>query len=69
MVAVAKNHHGKIIVINPCGRCRQQLLDLSPGIKVVVIDEDASLKVVGIDDLLPYAYVSNDTREIEVARA
>lgn len=70
MVAVKRSHHGdKMLVINPCGRCRQQLMDLSPAIKVVVIDEDASLKVVGIEDLLPFSYIWNRDKEIEVAEA
>lgn len=70
IVAVKRNRRkDKMLVINPCGKCRQQLMDLSPAIKVVVIDENASLKVVGIEDLLPYSYVWNKDKEIEVAEA
>ncbi|MGM1064139.1 cytidine deaminase family protein [Saccharothrix sp. Mg75] len=39
-------------VVTPCGRCRQVLCDLVPGVRVVVgVDE-----VVPVTDLLPGAY-------------
>lgn len=50
-------------VLNPCGRCRQQLLDLNPDIQVIVIDEAGVEKVVGIQELLPYAYYWNASRK------
>lgn len=53
IVAVANEGRG---VINPCGRCRQVLVDLHPGIKVIVNDGGAS-KVVGVKDLLPVMYL------------
>ncbi|QFZ17070.1 cytidine deaminase family protein [Saccharothrix syringae] len=39
-------------VIVPCGRCRQVLSDLVPGVRVLVAEDE----VVGVGDLLPRAY-------------
>ncbi|RJE21730.1 blasticidin-S deaminase, partial [Aspergillus sclerotialis] len=47
---VAVSNDGRIL--SPCGRCRQVLRDLHPGIKVIVPKEGGP-EVVGIDDLLP----------------
>lgn len=52
IVAVANDQRG---VINPCGRCRQMLLDYYPDIKVIVRDGE-ELRVVGTTDLLPFAF-------------
>ncbi|KAL1953116.1 hypothetical protein VTO42DRAFT_3575 [Malbranchea cinnamomea] len=52
--------------LSPCGRCRQVLCDLWPGMKVIVEDKDAKakgeegLKVVKARDLLPMAYIYED---------
>ncbi|PGH00193.1 hypothetical protein AJ80_09201 [Polytolypa hystricis UAMH7299] len=58
IVAVGDRGRG---VLNPCGRCRQVLADLVPGIKVVVVvtraGEEARLRVVGLEELLPLSYV------------
>lgn len=43
-------------VLNPCGRCRQVLCDLHPGIKVIVQDMDGKKVVVESSRLLPYSY-------------
>ena len=51
---VAVLHKGKGVV-NPCGKCRQILLDYHAGIRVIV-NEEGSLKSVQIQDLLPYPY-------------
>jgi cytidine deaminase len=61
IVAVGNRNRG---ILSPCGRCRQLLLDMCPGISVVMVDETGAgmeegkkeLKVVPIDDLLPGAY-------------
>lgn len=53
-VAVANDGRG---VISPCGRCRQMMLDYYPGIRVIVLNEAGELVTVGIDELLPYAYI------------
>ncbi|KAE8160551.1 cytidine deaminase-like protein [Aspergillus tamarii] len=42
-------------ILNPCGRCRQVLFDLWPGIRVIVLGEEGP-RVVGIGELLPFAY-------------
>lgn len=61
IVAVGNENRG---VIPPCGRCRQMLLDLCPGIRVIVMDEGQDkieegteeLKAVPNCELLPGAY-------------
>ncbi|KAL4871469.1 hypothetical protein BDV12DRAFT_28965 [Aspergillus spectabilis] len=49
IVAVGNNDRG---VLSPCGRCRQVLLDLQPGIQVIVGDRS-----VPIAELLPSSYL------------
>lgn len=46
-------------VTNPCGRCRQALLDLRPGIKVIVTGPDGQ-ETVSVRALLPHAYLYED---------
>ncbi|KAL2060025.1 hypothetical protein VTL71DRAFT_9847 [Oculimacula yallundae] len=53
-VAVWNDNRG---VISPCGRCRQMMLDYYPDIRVIVRDPLGELVTVGIDELLPYAYI------------
>lgn len=48
IVAVGDGGRG---ILAPCGRCRQILLDLHPGVEVVLPDG-----VVPVADLLPAAY-------------
>lgn len=74
MVAV---RHDGVSVLSPCGRCRQVMLDLHPGIRVIVDSRPpgaaagrgesrseggglGSLRVVGIEELLPFAYRKSD---------
>jgi len=52
IVAVGNGGRG---VLNPCGRCRQVLMDLRPGIRVIV-SRDGELEGVRISELLPVAY-------------
>ncbi|KAJ5783937.1 uncharacterized protein N7518_009614 [Penicillium psychrosexuale] len=54
IVAVGEDGHDGII-LNPCGRCRQVLYDLHPGIRVIV-QKGGKAESVAIDELLPYAY-------------
>ncbi|KAJ9489029.1 hypothetical protein VN97_g4242 [Penicillium thymicola] len=54
IVAVGEDG-GDGAIFNPCGRCRQVLHDLHPGIRVIV-QKDGEVKSVTIDDLLPYSY-------------
>ena len=53
VVAVVNNGGG---VISPCGRCRQQMMDYHPDIKVIVKDGD-NLRTVTVMELLPFAYI------------
>lgn len=60
-------------VINPCGRCRQRMFDFNDDIEVIVTDEDGNEKIVGVKELLPYAYIWNSNghrrKEAEPERA
>lgn len=56
IVAVRRESDGALDIANPCGKCRQILYDYSPNIKVLVKDND-SVKVVTIEELLPYGFV------------
>jgi cytidine deaminase len=66
MVAVVGSDRGNR-VLSPCGRCRQVLCDLQPGIKVIVEsaadgqgdagESTKKLDVVAVTDLLPARYV------------
>jgi cytidine deaminase len=63
MVAVRRNSKtGMMEVINPCGRCRQVLLDYSPAMRVIVRDKMGKEKAVAVNELLPFAYVFEDER-------
>ncbi|KAK2756477.1 hypothetical protein FQN54_005370 [Arachnomyces sp. PD_36] len=53
IVAVGSKGRG---VLNPCGRCRQVLCDLHPGIKVIVKDREGKMVLVDCGSLLPYSY-------------
>ena len=53
---VAVHEHAPNYVVAPCGNCRQMLFEYSPGIKVILNDDEGNLVKVGIGDLLPFAY-------------
>jgi cytidine deaminase len=53
IVAVGNENRG---IMSPCGRCRQTLIDLHPGIKVIVLDRGEP-RAVGVVELLPFAYL------------
>lgn len=57
IVAVGNGGRG---ILNPCGRCRQVLLDLCSGIKVICKSVsgggESGVKVLGMRDLLPFGY-------------
>ena len=42
-------------VVNPCGKCRQILLDSHGGIRVIMNDE-GNLKSVPVRELVPYSF-------------
>ena len=54
---VCVNNDGQTIM--PCGRCRQVMLDLQPGIRVAVPGADGP-EMVAIADLLPVSYALPD---------
>jgi cytidine deaminase len=56
LVAMAAVGDGGRGVVPPCGRCRQVMLDLQPGIRVAVPGADGP-EMVAIGDLLPVSYV------------
>ena len=53
IVAVGNEGRG---VLNPCGRCRQVLVDLCPEVKVVCKGREGQVEVVEARELLPYVY-------------
>lgn len=53
IVAVANDGQ----ILSPCGRCRQVLYDLHPGIRAIVVKEDGEMEAMPIQELLPYAYI------------
>jgi cytidine deaminase len=53
IVAVGDRGRG---VLAPCGRCRQVLLDLHPGVSVIVRDDNAELVSRPVSALLPFSY-------------
>lgn len=57
IVAVCRREGSVFRVINPCGRCRQTLLDYNPEIKAIVLDGDGNEVEANARDLMPYAYV------------
>ncbi len=61
-VAVASDQRG---VINPCGRCRQMMIDYYPRIRVIVKNVEGELFTVSTEELLPYAYVITTRPPIE----
>ncbi|RSS67416.1 cytidine deaminase [Streptomyces sp. WAC06614] len=56
IVAVGDRERG---VVPPCGRCRQVLLDLHPGLRVIVGHGDR-MRAVPVAELLPESYVWAD---------
>ncbi|OUE24418.1 cytidine deaminase [Clavibacter michiganensis] len=59
LVAMAAVGDGGRGIVPPCGRCRQVMLDLQPGIRVAVSGADGP-EMVGIGDLLPVSYARPD---------
>jgi cytidine deaminase len=58
-VAMAAVGDGGRGIAPPCGRCRQVMLDLQPGIRVAVPGVDGP-EMVAIRDLLPVSYARPD---------
>ncbi|OUE20569.1 Blasticidin-S deaminase [Clavibacter michiganensis] len=59
LVAMAAVGDGGRGIAPPCGRCRQVMLDLQPGIRVAVPGADGP-EIVAIRDLLPVSYARPD---------
>lgn len=55
IVAVKRKKDGKIVVLSPCGNCRQLVLDYSPG-AVVLYSLSGHLHKATASELLPGAY-------------
>jgi len=57
---------GRRTVINPCGKCRQIMLDLCDEIKVIVRDAEGNLSMVGVEELLPFPYPDRSSKSVAV---
>ena len=57
IVAVCRREGNVFRVINPCGRCRQTLLDYNSEIKVIVLDGEGKEVEAKAKDLMMYSYV------------
>ncbi|KAG7289951.1 hypothetical protein NEMBOFW57_006329 [Staphylotrichum longicolle] len=60
IVAVCRREGDVFGVINPCGRCRQTLLDYNPMIKVIVVDAKGNEVEAMARDLMVHAYIWED---------
>ena len=65
IAAMRKSKDGEVTIANACGKCRQQLYDYAPGIKVVVQGDGEPL-MVPVEELLPYAF-TNQRKKIQTA--
>ena len=59
IVAIGNKERG---VLNPCGKCRQVLMDYYPDIQVVVTGEEGQ-QMVNVQDLLPFGYRVKERHE------
>ncbi len=59
LVAMAAVGAGGRGIAPPCGRCRQVMLDLQPGIRVAVPGAEGP-EMVAVRDLLPGSYARPD---------
>ncbi len=57
IIAVCRRKGPAFSVINPCGRCRQILLDYNPNIKVIVLDAQGNELETRARDLMLYPYI------------
>ncbi|KAL2136967.1 hypothetical protein VTI74DRAFT_11149 [Chaetomium olivicolor] len=60
IVAVCRREGDIFSIINPCGRCRQTLLDYNPEIKVIMLNSDGREVEAKARELMLYAYVWED---------
>lgn len=60
IVAVCRRAGNVFKVINPCGRCRQTLLDYNPNVKVIVVDAQGREVEARARDLMLHAYIWED---------
>ncbi|GAB1315254.1 hypothetical protein MFIFM68171_05464 [Madurella fahalii] len=60
IVAVARRPGNVKFIVNPCGRCRQVLLDYNPDINVIYLGGNGNEVVAKAKDLMPFAYTWPD---------
>ncbi|MDI6740659.1 MAG: cytidine deaminase [Candidatus Edwardsbacteria bacterium] len=46
----------------PCGACRQVLSEFNPGLTVIMVSKRGAMKIVSLDQLLPYAFAAQSLR-------
>jgi len=46
-------------LIPPCGACRQVIMELAPGIDVIIADRKGNYEVYSTDELLPHPFTQN----------
>lgn len=46
--------------ISPCGACRQVIMDLAGNIDCILTDSRGAIRVLKMNDLLPYPFTSED---------
>lgn len=73
IVAIARRPGNKFHIANPCGRCRQVMLDYNPNINVIIQGEAGKEAVARVRDLVPFAFIWEDgttgRREEEAKKA
>ncbi|MGE5436404.1 MAG: cytidine deaminase [Syntrophothermus sp.] len=52
-IAIASDHPD---FCSPCGACRQVISDLCGNIDIIMVNEKKELKILKINELLPYAF-------------
>lgn len=58
-----RNSDDEPVIVNPCGKCRQLLLEYAPSTQVLVSDKSDNKKV-SVLELLPFAYIQSQTKRI-----
>ena len=61
-IAIVSDHDG---FTSPCGACRQVILDLAGDIDVILADHRAQMKILKMNDLLPYPFTPETLQELQ----